>query len=288
MFKRMIFDQVGYWEEGNTSIWSKLAKFTYVILGTQHFERYRWRWFLWCALIVNILEAVTFDMINQNYANGIVGIYCILAMPRGYFTNVTKWLERRVFWFTFLQPTMNHVLFVDDTPTVGHYDMIYETDAFWVFIYTSWDACFAYQERKDHFVIVCLVLIAGLYGSADLFNFRTFFQIDPHMYIQCRSFTLWIRYIIFGYYDVYNEFVDTSLYFDKNVANIWGYVNLALCGLYMAYMLTTFDGTDSRASIDMVEGAVERKSKKVEQTDKMKDSLAAANPVYDTEVHNKV
>lgn len=267
----MIFDGVGYWAEGNTSLWSRVAKATYVLLRTQHFDRYRWRWFLWGALVVNILEAVTFDMINQNYANGIVGIYCILSMPRGYFSSMSKWFERRFFFYTFLQPTMNHVLFVDDTPTIGHYDMIYETDWFWVFIYTTWDACFAYQERADHFAIVCLVLIAGLYGCADLFNYRTFFQIDPHLYIQCRSFTLWIRYIIFGFYDVYNEFSDTTLYFDKNVANIWGYVNCGCIVLYLAYKLYIFDGRDSRASIDMAEEAVERKSKRVYQ-----DKITAA------------
>src|SRR5688572_23743551 len=104
MFKRMKFDKIGYWDPKNENkIMSKIAKIMYKLLLNEYFDNWKWRWFLWVALAVNIIEAVVFDFIDGNIANGIVGILIICAMPRPYFSFCKSDIDRKVFFFTFLK-----------------------------------------------------------------------------------------------------------------------------------------------------------------------------------------
>jgi len=190
-------------------------------LSGQHLDYYLWRWILWLALFTNIMEAVVVGMLDGDYPNGVAGLCLILLMPRAYFTCTDPKIERRLMFFTFLQPSFQHVVYVDNSPEVGYYDLVYETGWDWVFLYTTWNACFSFDDRRDHFISICVVLVAALYGNADPKKPWDFFrvrgsslracdltpclQIDPHMYIQGRCATLYTRYVILAYYDVYQE-----------------------------------------------------------------------------------
>jgi hypothetical protein len=76
------------------------------------------------------------------------------------------------------------------------------------------------------------------------------------MYIQCRTATLATRYIILAFYDIYQEFMDASLYFQEDVELWWGIANCVVVLCVLVYCAVMFTDQPSRASIDMREGTV--------------------------------
>ena len=257
MFRHQKVENTGYYAPENADLfWAKNAKMVARFLHAQSLDYYVWRWILWAALFTNIMEAVVVGAIDGFWANALAGIFLIIIMPRAYFICTNRATERRVMFFAFLQPSFQHVVYVDNSPYYGYYDLVYETGWDWVFLYTTWNACFSFDDRRDHFISICVVLVAALYGNACPKRPWDFFKIDPHMYIQGRCATLYTRYIILAYYDVYQEFMDASLYFQYDVEFWWGIANLFVCAGIVAYGAFHYTGQSSRASLD-VEGAVE-------------------------------
>jgi len=176
-----------------------------------------WSWILWSALAINIAEATLFDFLSGWYFNGIVGVWLILAQPRPRFAP----------FFCDTAESWQDLLFIEITPP---HDMVYFTDFFWVFAYTSWNACFALEDRKEHFFIIITVLFTAL-----LSELPRSFAVDPYLYIQARTYTLYARYIIVGSRDVFEEYADSTYFFNEDVKRYWGIVNLVGILIYTGW-----------------------------------------------------
>lgn len=235
-------EKVGYYAESATGPWPRFVRFLGSWFPPQSLlDGNMWCWILWGTLAVNISEAALGDFTRGNYANSGVGLWLVAAMPRPYFST----LERRLFFFTLMRPTWGHIVFIDASAK-GFYDLVYETDWFWVFAYITWNAAFSYDERKEHFVIICVVLVASLLVNLP----NNPLKLDPHLYVQGRTYTLLARYIILAFYDVYEEYADSTYWFDEDIKDIWGYCNVAIIGIYMIYKLAHFKDGSSATSID--------------------------------------
>jgi hypothetical protein len=230
-FKYQSFHKLGpYAPENEDKPWSKLSRTVAKLMKAEHFDSNIWRWFLYFALAINIGEAVVFDMLDGNYANGVAGIILVIAQPR---CQLFKW-DKQVFWFTHIREKFIDVGFVDNDARPGYWDFVYETDWFWVLAYTTWNLCFSYLERKEHFATICVVLTTALFGSADPLRPSTFLHLDPHLYAQTRTATLTMRYMVLSFFDAYEYFNDSTLYASKQFAFGWGIAN---CLIWIPYMI---------------------------------------------------
>lgn len=179
-----------------------------------------WTWVLYVILMVNIGEAGFTDFSGGNYYNFAVAILLILTMPR---PGLTLFNTKHKHW-------KNITLVTRRKP----YDLIYDTTLFWVLMYTSWDACFAYAERREHFFVIVIVLLAALLTNAPLS-----LGLIPFLYIQARTSTLLSRYAILGYEDVYQKFADTSNWYNEDVKKVWEIANVSIFVVYIVYYLCT-------------------------------------------------
>lgn len=198
-----------------------------VFSATTILSKDTWSWILFGALAINIAEATITDFSGGNYFNFVVGILLVLTMPRPGLTLFDSPSSKSTSW--------KDILYVNTKNK--SYDVVYKTTLFWVLIYTSWDACFAYSERKEHFAIIVVVLLAALFG-----NIPNSLADVPYLYIQCRTYTLFMRYMILGYSDVYERFADSSNWYNEDVTRWWGITNLSLYIIYICYYILKWGG----------------------------------------------
>ena len=254
MFKHMKFAQTGYWDPARESFfWSRVAKRVEAVLPNVNLDGDQFKWIMIALFAFNIMEAVVYDGIRGHYGNVAAGVWLVLAIPRGHMASSPFWrrVERKVFWYAYLAKDYKHVLFVDNTPEpIGLYDGVLETDWFWVFMYCTWNAAFSYDERKEHFVTILLVLAAACFTGANIYRPFEFFHVDPHLFVQARVYTLATRYSILAFYDVYQEFMDSSVYFNPTLCFWWGIFNCGCIALYIAYKAFVFTGEDSKGELD--------------------------------------
>merc|ERR1712032_67451 len=120
--------------------------------------------------------------------------------------------------------------------------MVYETDWFWVAMYTSWNLCFCLDERREHFAAVVVTLLVSL-----VTDLPRPLGSDPHLWAQTRVFTLVFYYILITIYDPFQEFADSRFWFTEDAVRFWGMANLGACVLYSIYKGVTYgDGSDQR------------------------------------------
>lgn len=195
-----------------------------------------WCWVLWWSLAINIIQVVITDFSLGHYYNACAGFWLVLAMPRKTFGS---W-DSQICWFAKTSESWSHILFIDES----FYDMVYETDWFWVIMYTSWNLCFCFDARREHFAVVCIVLIASLVN-----DIPQRMKSDPHLWTQAYIFILLVHYSLIAIYDPFQEFADTSSWFDKTVKTSWGVANLTLTALYSLYKLKQTKATNKRRVI---------------------------------------
>ena len=190
-----------------------------------------WSWLLWFILAINIAEAVYSEFKNGHYINPCLGIILILFAPNPFNTGES--------WKKLLN--------------IGGKDMIYKTSILWVLLYTTWNANYAYSERKEHFAAIIPVLLVPL-----LSTIPNSLAVNPHLYIQARTYTLFIRYMAIGYNtftdgilenqekkifkknqsitpsrDIYQKYSDSTGWYDDKAKEIWDYVNIALGSMFV-------------------------------------------------------
>lgn len=182
------------------------------------FSKNTWTWMMVVVLSINIIEAVLKDYKYGNYYNVIAGILLVLTIPRPGLT-----------LFDSTQTKWSNVCYVN---TKKPNDIVYTTTLFWVIMYTTWNMCFSYSERKEHFAIIVVVLLSALFG-----NLPNSIANVPYLYIQCRTLTLFARYVILGFDDVYQKYADSSNWYDKDISNYWGLFNMVCYICYICYYL---------------------------------------------------
>ena len=170
-----------------------------------------WSWGLWLLLAINIGEAVIGEFMNKSYINPLVGIWLILFMPNPFNTGKS--------W--------KNLLFVDK----GNYrDLVYKTPMFWVTMYILWDANYAYSEKSEHFAAILAVLLFPL-----LTGLPSSTKVNPYLFVQMRALTLFLRYIILGFNDVFEKYTDSTGWYNEEAKEIWDYINIALVSGYTIY-----------------------------------------------------
>ena len=175
-----------------------------------------WSWLLWLILAINIGEAVMTEFKNKHYINPIIGIWLILFMPTPFHIGSKNWKD---------------ILFIDKR---NNRDLVYKTPIFWVIMYILWNANYSYSERKEHFSTILVVLLSSL-----LTTLPNSTSINPHLFIQMRTYTLFIRYIILGFNDVYEKYSDTKGWYNEDAKKVWEYINLFLITIYTLYFSVT-------------------------------------------------
>ena len=199
----------------------EIAKFYLIILaslflsftrvaGINNFKLFNypniWSWLLFGVLVFNILAAVGTEIKNNSYINPIIGIILILMLPNP-ITYGKQWKD---------------LLFIRGN------DLVYKISMFWMLMYTIWDMNFVYKDGKEHFASVIIVLLTPL-----LTGFPLTTKIDPGLYIQARTYTLFLRYIILAFNDVFEKYSDSNgFYLEKN-KNIWDYVDISVIIMYI-------------------------------------------------------
>jgi len=175
-------------------------------------------WFLFAVLAINISEAVAADVELGNYANAACGVLLVATQPGPALTYAQADSSPR--WRRFMGI---------DTAGGGpsKHDFLYDLPLSWSLLYTAWNLCFALDERRSHFASIAAVLAAPI--ARALWNRRY------DLWVQSRVYTLAIRYALLAYYDVYDEFIDSSAWHSADAVATWGYVNLALAVLYAAW-----------------------------------------------------
>lgn len=174
-----------------------------------------WSWLLWLLLAVNIGEAVYSEMDEGSYINPILGIILILLMPNPLLTG-KSWKD---------------LLFVDKG---GYRDLVYKTPLFWSILYIIWDANYAYTDKKEHFAIICLVLLAPLLNTLP-----NSISVNPSLFIQARAYTLFIRYMVIAYKDVFEEYTDSKGWYNEKAKNIWDWINISIVIVFVFYTIAT-------------------------------------------------
>ena len=114
-----------------------------------------------------------------------------------------------------------NVLYINNNK--GTNDLVYKVSLAWVLVYTIWNACFSYSNRKEHFALIVVVLLTALLSDIPYST-----SIIPALYIQSRTYTLFMRYTIFTIDDVYQKFADSTNWYDEDIAKFWEIINLVI------------------------------------------------------------
>jgi len=223
-------DGIGSFAPGANSLWDRLIRLLgkYFNPGDNLLDSNLWCWLMYGMLALNIGEACMADLSRGNIPNALAGFFLVLSMPRPAFGP----LDFKINFYANLKESWQHILFIDDAPDAYH-DMVYATPWFWVFLYTTWNAAFSYDERREHFAIILVVLLVAVLSNVP----RSVIRIDSKLYVQSRTYTLLMRYVILGFFDVYQEFADASYWYNAAVKNAWGYAN---CGFILLFLIWRF------------------------------------------------
>ena len=162
-------------------------------------------WFLFFILALNITEASVHEWRIGNVWNALSGFCLIITIPfAGKYWRV-------------------------ETETCG--DLIVDFPLGWCFLYTTWNAEFLFACIPDEFAGGLAILIAcelySVLGRHDL-------------YIMGRIYTLAIFVAQLGMTDVF-PFMDSSHWYDADIATAWGVINLILSVVYVFWYLWQLD-----------------------------------------------
>ncbi len=154
-------------------------------------------WILFFVLALNITEASFRDWEFGNLFNALSGFILVITIPF-----VPK------FWRI-------------EKKCCG--DLIVDFPIGWCFLYTTWNAAFLYACIPDEFAGGLAILIAcelySILGRHDL-------------YIMGRIYTLAIFVVQLAIFDVF-PFMDSSHWFNQQIVNMWGIINLILSVMYL-------------------------------------------------------
>jgi len=165
-------------------------------------------WVLLLILGLNIAEACYTDFKDEKYYNLIAGIILLITIP----TPVSNLLgnNKNNNWGDLLGINKNN-----------SYDFVFKTPMVWVLMYIIWNMCFSYSSRKEHFATIVVVLLTTLFS-----DFPNSLSNIPWLFMQCRVYTLFIRYVILGWDDVYEKYADSSNWYNEDISNYWGLINM--------------------------------------------------------------
>lgn len=164
------------------------------------------------VLLINISEATAKGAQGGFYYNAGCGLILLISLP----------------WPDTAQNANAHTIYMGFK---GYYvDFLMELPFGWSLLYTSWNAAFVFSTNRPHFLCVCAVLAVPVV--------RTIIGRRFDLWMQSRVYTLAIRYLIFGYYDIYSIFADPDQFEYATVeddATLWGIINLGVGAVYFIW-----------------------------------------------------
>ena len=162
-------------------------------------------WLLYIMLIVNIAEASLTDFELGNYFNSIAGVILCVTIPLP--TKHWRWMKH--------DGKFNFAELIADLPLA------------WCLLYVTWNAAFVYSENTMFFASsVCILVAPEIWMIAKK-------RVD--LWLMARVYTLAIHILIRSSYDIFTPVMDSTLWYNSDVANYWGLANLVLHGVYLVF-----------------------------------------------------
>ena len=218
---------------------------------------------LYLGLALNILEAVFLDLASQHTLNGLGGLCLIASMPlpvAGLFPYpidlIRKYdmaaqadlqgldlsnedLQARVSDWYVLQRQGGH--------SIG--DFCCRLPVSWIWLYTSWNACFMYENMMMNHWTLAVLLVPLLESQRTLCvqqcsGTEQNAWVNSH-WLQARGFSLWLWYVIGGVVNVCpTQCTGVSDWFqltpkdEDQARHRWASVNLIWGALHLAWFWT--------------------------------------------------
>jgi len=162
-------------------------------------------WVLYLVLLLNIAEATMGDLEIGNYFNAISGLILCITIPL---------------------PT-KHWRIMNTDGKRNFSELIADLPLAWCLLYVTWNAAFVYSENTMFFASsVCILLAPEIW---------IFAKRRTDLWLQARVYTLGVHILIRSSFDIFTPLMDSSLWFNSDVAFYWGLVNFVLHGTYLVY-----------------------------------------------------
>lgn len=163
-------------------------------------------WFFYLVLFLNILEATIKDFTTGNIFNAACGFILCITIP---------FPDKLKFW---------------NISTEKYGDIQAYTTFSWAILYTTWNACFVYNESHAYFASsLCILLAAVIYPII---------KRRPELYLTARIYTLITHLLIratFPY--LFPALMDSSSWFNASYAKYWGIINFVVILPYLFWYL---------------------------------------------------
>lgn len=176
-------------------------------LGERHpWLRSKWPlWFLYAVLFLNIAEATKTDFEMGNYFNAICGIILCITIPLPF----------------------KHWRIANHDGKNSFSELIADLPLAWCLLYVTWNACFVYAENTSYVASsLCILLIPELW---------MFVKKRTDLWLMGRIYTLALHILIRSSYDIFTPVMDSSYWWNSDVAYFWGLINLVLHVGYLFY-----------------------------------------------------
>lgn len=169
----------------------------------------RKKWPLWVFYFIvalNIAEATYTDLQMGNIFNALCGVLLIITMPL---------------------PTKNRWYMAKADGKNNFAELIAELPIAWCLLYVTWNACFVYAENPMYFASsLCILLIIQVWMLV---------KKRSDLWLMGRIYTLAIHILIRASYDIFTPVMGSTNWFNQDVLNIWGIINLSLHLIYFVY-----------------------------------------------------
>jgi hypothetical protein len=162
-------------------------------------------WVLYFILMLNIVEATLSDFDMGNYFNAACGVILCITIPL----------------------PMKHWRINKYDGKVNFGELIADLPLAWCILYTTWNVTFVYAENTSFVASsICILIIPFVWM---VFKKRT------DIWLMGRMYTLGLHILIRSSYDIFTPVMDSSLWWNPEVAKYLGLANLVAHGIYLIY-----------------------------------------------------
>lgn len=162
-------------------------------------------WVLYAILMLNIVEATLADFFMENYFNALCGVILCITIPLPF----KHW----------------RIAKYDGEKHFG--ELIADLPLAWCILYTLWNATFVYAENTGYVASsLCILIIPFIWMV---------FQKRSDLWLMGRMYSLGLHVLIRSSYDIFSPVMDSSNWWNSQVAYVLGLVNLVLHSVYLIY-----------------------------------------------------
>lgn len=156
------------------------------------------------VLIINIFEAIIYDILNYNYYNAFTGLLLVLNL-------------------LFLKVPLSNIIITNTL-------FLFHIPIYWIIFYTTWNAAFSYGFNYS--LSTRLILISSFIVSFYILN-------NPSTWLGARTYGLILNMILryfritYLYKSGFSIITTKKNKYNKKIKNIWGFTNCILLIIYL-------------------------------------------------------